>query len=66
VTAAVLAKLAERGEIGRDERVVVYITGDGLKTIDTVRGTFSVAEIDPTVEAFEATVPSPDLVAAGA
>ena len=38
VTTAVLAKLAERGDIGRDERVVVYITGDGLKTIDVARG----------------------------
>ena len=42
VTTAVLAKLAERGDIGRDERVVAYITGDGLKTLDTVRGTFEV------------------------
>jgi len=61
VTTAVLAKLAERGEIGRGERVVVYVTGDGLKTIDTVRGTFEVAEIEPTVEAFEAAVPEPTL-----
>jgi len=59
VTAAVLAKLAERGDIDPSERVVVYITGDGLKTIDTVRGTFEVAEIDPTVASFEATVPEP-------
>ena len=35
VTTAVLAKLAERGDIGRDERVVAYITGDGLKTLDS-------------------------------
>jgi threonine synthase len=54
VTTAVLAKLAERGAIARDERVVLYITGDGLKTIDCVRGTFEVAEIAPSVEAFEA------------
>ena len=64
VTTAVLAKLAARGDIGPDERVVVYITGDGLKTIDTVRGTFEVAEIDPTVEAFEAAVPEPSAVGA--
>ncbi|HEX8105246.1 MAG TPA: threonine synthase [Solirubrobacteraceae bacterium] len=57
VTTAVLAKLAARGDIDPRERVVVYITGDGLKTIDTVRGTFDVAEIDPSVEAFEAGVP---------
>ncbi len=54
VTTATLAKLAERGDIDRDERVVLLITGDGLKTIDTVRGTFDVAEIDPTVDAFDA------------
>ena len=51
---AVLAKLARRGDIDPDERVVAYITGEGLKTLDAVRGTFSVREIDPTIEAFEA------------
>ena len=40
VTTATLAKLAERGDIGRDERVVLVITGEGLKTLDAVRGTF--------------------------
>ena len=40
VTTATLAKLAERGDIGPDERVVLVITGDGLKTLDAVRGTF--------------------------
>ena len=54
VTTAVLAKLAERGEIDPDERVVVYITGDGLKTLDAVRGSVEVAEIEPRFEAFEA------------
>src|SRR6185312_8077160 len=34
VTTAVLSKLAERGDIGSDERVVLVITGEGLKTID--------------------------------
>jgi threonine synthase len=53
VTTAVLAKLAERGEIGPDERVVVYITGEGLKTLDCARGTFEAWEIDPSVESFE-------------
>src|ERR687894_256991 len=51
VTTAVLAKLAERGDIDPGERVVLLITGDGLKTIDTVRGTFDVAEIEPTTAA---------------
>src|SRR5919108_1979608 len=53
VSTAVLAKLAERGDIGADERVVLAITGDGLKTLGAVRGTFEVAEIEPRVDAFE-------------
>src|SRR5829696_1084729 len=53
VTAATLAKLAERGDIGVDERVVLCITGDGLKTIDVVRGSFEVTEIEPRVEEFD-------------
>ena len=56
VTTAVLAKLAERGDIDPDERVVLVITGDGLKTLDAVRGTFEAFEIDPSVEAFERTL----------
>ena len=48
------AKLAARGEIEPDERVVVYITGEGLKTIDCARGTFSLTEIAPRLEEFEA------------
>ena len=54
VTTAVLAKLAERGDIDPDERVVLVITGDGLKTLDAVRGSFEAFEIDPSVEDFEA------------
>jgi threonine synthase len=54
VTTAVLAKLAQRGEIDPEERVVVYITGEGLKTLDAVRGTFEAWEIEPSIEAFEA------------
>jgi threonine synthase len=54
VTIATLAKLAERGDIGRDERVVAMVTGDGLKTIDAVRGTFEVTEIDASLDSFDA------------
>jgi threonine synthase len=54
VTTAVLAKLASAGEIGPRERVVVYITGDGLKTLDAAREGFSIADIEPTLEAFGA------------
>ncbi len=53
VTIATLAKLAERGDIDRGERVVAYVTGDGLKTLDAVRGTFEVAEIAPSLDAFD-------------
>jgi threonine synthase len=53
VTIATLAKLAARGDIGRDERVVAMVTGDGLKTIDAVRGTFEIAEIDASLDSFD-------------
>jgi threonine synthase len=57
VTTAVLKQLADRGEIDPDERVVLVITGEGLKTLDAVRGTFQTRTIEPTVSAFEAGVP---------
>ncbi len=54
VTVGVLRKLAERGELDAGERVVVYITGEGLKTLDAVRDTFQMHEIDPHLDSFEA------------
>src|SRR3984885_9618648 len=54
VTTAVLSKLAQRGDIDPDERVVVYITGEGLKTLDAVKGTFETTQIAPSYEQFEA------------
>ena len=57
VTTAVLAKLAARGDIDPDERVVLVITGEGLKTLDAVRDTFETYSIAPTVDAFTAGVP---------
>jgi threonine synthase len=53
VTIGVLAKLAERGEIAPGERVVVYITGEGLKTLDAARDSFHMHEIDPDLDSFE-------------
>jgi threonine synthase len=47
VTAGVLRKLAERGEIGAGETVVAYITGDGLKTIDAVRPAVRTIAVSP-------------------
>jgi threonine synthase len=53
VTIGALAKLAERGEIGGGERIVVYITGEGLKTLDATRDRFQMHEIDPDLDSFE-------------
>ena len=39
-----------------DERVVVIITGEGLKTLDAVRGTFATFEIKPSYDQFVAEV----------
>jgi threonine synthase len=54
VTVGVLQKLAQRGEIAAGERVVVYITGEGLKTLDATRDSFQMHEIDPDLASFEA------------
>ncbi|MBJ7346943.1 MAG: threonine synthase [Thermoleophilaceae bacterium] len=57
VTTATLAKLAARGDIGPNESVVVYITGEGLKTLDAVRGSFETYEIDANTADFFDRVP---------
>ena len=59
VTTATLAKLAREGRIGTDERVVIVITGEGLKTLDAVRGTFDTYEIAPSFDDFVQTVEKP-------
>jgi threonine synthase len=56
VTTAVLKKLAAAGAIDASERVVVIITGEGLKTLDAVREGFELTEIEPTLASFEAGV----------
>jgi threonine synthase len=53
VTVGVLRKLAERGDIEAGERVVVYITGEGLKTLDATRDSFQMHEIAPDLASFE-------------
>ena len=65
VTTAVLAKLAEAGAIGSEERVVAVITGEGLKTLDAVRAGHVVDEIAPTLEDFERRVESVSPATAG-
>lgn len=54
VTVAVTRKLIEQGRIGRDEEVVICITGNGLKTQDAVTDLLEVpAVINPSIEEFE-------------
>jgi threonine synthase len=59
VTTAVLARLAERGEVDPAERVVAYITGEGLKTLDAIRKGHRAYQIDASLEAFEREVAAP-------
>jgi threonine synthase len=59
VTTAVLARQASEGAIAADERVVVYITGEGLKTLDATRAGFEMHEIEPSLESFESRVERP-------
>ena len=55
VTVATLAKLAAAGVVRRDERVVVYVTGNGLKTVEALGDTVGPsAVITPTLDAFMA------------
>jgi threonine synthase len=63
VTTAVLAKLARAGRIDPDERVVVYVTGDGLKTLDAVASRVERHPIEPTVASFEAAMGEARLIA---
>jgi threonine synthase len=64
VTVAVLAKLARADAIAADERIVVYITGEGLKTLDATRDEFEMHEIQPSLESFESRVEQHEPVAA--
>jgi threonine synthase len=59
VTTAVLKKLADRGDIDPDERVVLVITGEGLKTLDAVRELVTTYDVEANVESFEEEVPVP-------
>jgi threonine synthase len=58
VTIASLVRLARDGVVRPDERVVVYVTGHGLKTLDAVAPHAGVsATIEPTLAAFHAAFP---------
>ncbi len=62
VTIATLAKLAADGTIRADERVVAYITGHGLKTLDAVTNHVGpTATIAPNLDAFHAAFDPEDL-----
>jgi threonine synthase len=64
VTIATLAKLAADGTIRSDERVVAYITGHGLKTLDAVVDQVGpTATIAPNLDAFHAAFDPEDLLA---
>jgi threonine synthase len=63
VTIATLAKLADAGIVRSDERVVAYVTGHGLKTVEALTSTVGpTTTIAPTLEAFARAVDlDPDL-----
>ena len=69
VTLAVARKLIAEGKIDRDGSTVLCITGNGLKTLEALRGKVDrPTVIRPKLEEFEALIGSgrPELAAAGA
>jgi threonine synthase len=57
VTVAVLAKLAASGVVKPHEKVVAFITGNGLKTLDAVAsGCVPTVTVAPNLESFQAAV----------
>jgi threonine synthase len=63
VTVATLAKLAAQGVVRSDERVVVYVTGHGLKTIEAVSPHVGpTATIQPTMEALNAAIDTEEIL----
>jgi threonine synthase len=61
VTIATLAKLAAAGVVRSDERVVAFVTGNGLKTIEAVAPCGPTVTIAPTLEAFAAAIDIPEV-----
>jgi threonine synthase len=62
VTVGVTKKLAERGGIDPDELVVIYVTGNGLKTQEAVADKVAAPlHIQPTLESFEAAMAEREL-----
>ncbi|MEW6222026.1 MAG: threonine synthase [Candidatus Hadarchaeota archaeon] len=53
-TVAALKQLVEDGEVDRDEQVVLYITGNGLKTQESIAPSLPKPfKIEPTLESFK-------------
>jgi threonine synthase len=48
-----LKRLVERGAIKRDEPTVVFVTGNGLKTLEAVEDVAQPISIAPTIASFE-------------
>jgi len=64
VTIATLAALAARGVVRRDERVVAFISGNGLKTVEAVSPRFGPSvTISPSLEGFQEALASMDQAA---
>jgi threonine synthase len=62
VTIATLSQLAASGVVRPDERVVAYVTGTGLKTLEAVAPDCRpTATIAPTLDAFAAAVDIPEV-----
>jgi threonine synthase len=51
VTLGALRAAADRGDVGPDDRVVLIVSGTGLKTMQAVDGIGTVVEIDPDADA---------------
>ena len=51
VALGALREAVARGYVGESDRVVLLVTGDGLKTPDPSRGGFAPIEVEPDAEA---------------
>jgi threonine synthase len=51
VTLGALREAVRRGEIGESDRVVLLVTGDGLKTLEPVSDRLQPVEIEPDADA---------------
>ncbi|MGH9056464.1 MAG: threonine synthase [Acidimicrobiales bacterium] len=63
VTIATLARLAASGVVRPDERVVAYVSGNGLKTIEPLTAAGRpTATIAPTLDAFASAIDIPEVL----